>query len=111
MASVWKLPVVFLCQNNQYAEHTTLAAGTSVTSIAERAAGYEMPGVSCDGLDPKMLYQTMDAAVARARAGDGHTLVDTHTYRLQGHISGIMETCSVGNEWVRPCRPRWSLSP
>src|SRR3546814_15181108 len=44
MASVWKLPVVFLCQNNQYAEHTTLAAGTSVTSIAERAAGYEKIG-------------------------------------------------------------------
>src|SRR3546814_16727903 len=55
MASVWKLPVVFLCQNNQYAEHTTLAAGTSVTSIAERAAGYEMPGGSCDGLDPEKI--------------------------------------------------------
>jgi len=88
MASVWNLPVVFLCQNNQYAEHTTLAAGTSVTSIAERAAGYGMPGVSCDGLDPEMMYQTMAAAVARARAGDGPTLVEAHTYRLQGHIFG-----------------------
>lgn len=88
MASVWKLPVVFLCQNNQYAEHTTLAAGTSVTSIAERAAAYGMPGASCDGLDPEMMYQAMAEAVARARAGDGPTLVEAHTFRLQGHIFG-----------------------
>src|SRR3546814_11600608 len=65
MASVWKLPVVFLCQNNQYAEHTTLAAGTSVTSIAERAAGYEMPGVSCDGLDPEMMYRSEERRVGK----------------------------------------------
>ncbi len=88
MASVWKLPVVFLCQNNRYAEHTALSAGTSVTSIAERAAAYGMPGVSCDGLDPEMMYQTMAEAVARARAGDGPTLVEAHTFRLLGHIFG-----------------------
>src|SRR3546814_19518692 len=107
MESGWKLPVVFLCQNNQYAEHTTLAAGTSVTSIAERAAGYEMPGVSCDGLDPEMMYQTMAAAVARARAGDGPTLVEAHTYRLQGHIFGRSEERRVGKEGVSTCRSWW----
>lgn len=88
MASVWKLPVIFLCQNNQYAEHTTLAAGTSVSSIAERAAGYGMPGVSCDGLDPASVYEAMSEAVSRARAGDGPTLLEARTFRLLGHIFG-----------------------
>src|SRR3546814_12339574 len=95
MASVWKLPVVFLCQNHQYAAHTTLAAGTSVTSIAERAAGYEMPGVPCAGLDPAMMYQQMAAAVTRARAGEGPTLVEANTYRLQeiGRTTGREREC------------------
>jgi len=88
MASVWKLPVIFLCQNNQYAEHTRLAAGTSVTSIADRAVAYGMPGVSCDGLNPGEMYQTMSEAVTRARNGEGPTLVEARTFRLQGHLFG-----------------------
>ena len=85
MAAVWKLPVIFLCQNNRYAEHTAYAVGTSAPKIADRAAGYGIPGMTCDGLDPEDTYRTVSQAVARARAGDGPSLVENLTYRWRGH--------------------------
>ncbi|WP_254447796.1 thiamine pyrophosphate-dependent dehydrogenase E1 component subunit alpha [Sphingomonas sp. ID1715] len=88
MASVWKLPVIFLCQNNQYAEHTALAAGTSVSRISDRAVAYGMPGIFCDGLDPASVYEAMNEAVGRARAGGGPTLLEAGAFRLLGHIFG-----------------------
>lgn len=88
MAAVWKLPVIFLCQNNRYAEHTAYAVGTSAPKIADRAAGYGIPGVNCDGLDPEDTYRTVSQAVARARAGEGPTLIEANTFRLLGHIFG-----------------------
>jgi len=88
MAAVWKLPVIFLCQNNRYAEHTAYAAGTAAARVADRAAGYGIPGVSCDGLDPEDTYRTVAEAVARARRGDGPTLVEANVFRLLGHIFG-----------------------
>ncbi len=88
MAAVWKLPVIFLCQNNRYAEHTAYAVGTSAPKIADRAAGYGIPGMTCDGLDPEDTYRTVSQAVARARAGEGPTLIEANTFRLLGHIFG-----------------------
>ena len=88
LASVWKLPVVFVCQNNRYAEHTTYAAGTSAAQVSDRAAAYSMPGVTVDGNDPVAMYDAAASAVARARSGGGPTLVEAVTYRLEGHVIG-----------------------
>ena len=88
LASLWKLPVIFLCQNNQYAEHTSFAAGTAVENIADRASSYNMVGVSVDGNDPVAMWRASAEAVARARAGDGPTLIEAKTFRFEGHVFG-----------------------
>lgn len=88
MASLWKLPVIFLCQNNGYAEHTSYARGTSAVRIADRAAGYAMPGIRVDGNDPVAMYSVAAEAVARARSGEGPTLIEAMTYRFHGHVFG-----------------------
>src|SRR6476620_11347456 len=88
LASVWKLPVIFLCQNNRYAEHTAYAKGTSVESIAARAKGYGIPGVRVDGNDPVAVYEAARTAVERARAGEGPTLLEAVTFRFNGHLIG-----------------------
>lgn len=88
LASVWKLPVIFVCQNNRYAEHTALSLGTAVDSIATRAQAYNMPGVSVDGNDPVAMYQVAQEAIARARSGQGPTLIEAHTFRFLGHVFG-----------------------
>lgn len=90
LAAVWKLPVIFVCQNNQYAEHTSYAKGTSCERIADRAASYRMPGVRIDGNDPRAVYRAAQAAIARARAGDGPTLIEAMTFRFNGHLIGDM---------------------
>jgi pyruvate dehydrogenase E1 component alpha subunit len=88
LASVWDLPVVFVCENNLYAEFTPQAAQTKVFSIAERAVAYRMPGVSIDGNDALAVYATAAAAVERARNGAGPTLIEARTYRWRGHHEG-----------------------
>lgn len=88
MASVWKLPVIFVCQNNGYAEHTKYAYGTSVANIAQRAVAYSMPGVTVDGNDPVAMYHAAREAVERARAGQGPTLIEAKTFRFHGHVFG-----------------------
>jgi pyruvate dehydrogenase E1 component alpha subunit len=88
LAAVWKLPVVFVCQNNLYGEHTTYAKATSAPRIADRAAGYGIPGVRVDGNDVFAMYDAAAAAVHRARAGDGPTLVEAMTFRFFGHVFG-----------------------
>ena len=88
MASLWKLPVVFVCQNNQYAEHTSYRAGTSVDSIASRAEAYGLPGRRVDGNDPVAVLDAAKEAVARARGGGGPTLLEAVTFRFEGHVYG-----------------------
>ncbi len=90
LAAVWKLPVVFLCQNNQYAECTTYEDATASKTIAERALAYgeNMVGVSVDGNDPESMFNAMRKAVDRARAGKGPTLLEAKTFRLSGHYFG-----------------------
>jgi len=88
LAAVWELPVILLCQNNGYDEHTAFADHLRVEHVADRAAAYGMPGVTVDGNDPVAVYEAVSVAVARARAGQGPTLVEAVTYRLYGHVFG-----------------------
>ncbi len=85
MASVWKLPVVFVCENNKYGMSTSIERSTSVKNIADRAAGYSMPGVTVDGNDFNAITEAIDTAVQRAREGNGPSLVESLTYRWRGH--------------------------
>jgi TPP-dependent pyruvate/acetoin dehydrogenase alpha subunit len=89
LASIWKLPIIFLCENNQYALSTpahTVTAGI----VAERAIGFAMPGVRVDdGQDVLKVFETVKAAVNRARAGNGPTLVEVMTYRFNEHSEGL----------------------
>jgi pyruvate dehydrogenase E1 component alpha subunit len=90
LASVWKLPVVFVCQNNRYAEHTAYSVGTSVERIADRAHSYNIPGIRVDGNDPIATYGVAKEAIERARAGGGPTLIEAMTFRFNGHLIGDM---------------------
>jgi pyruvate dehydrogenase E1 component alpha subunit len=88
LASLWKLPVIFVCQNNGYAEHTSFANSTAVERISLRAEGYNMPGYTVDGNDPDEMYGVAKIAIERARAGEGPTLIEAITYRFNGHLLG-----------------------
>ena len=88
LASVWKLPVVFVCQNNGYAEHTRYEDGTSARTIADRGIAYGMPGVAVDGNDAVAMWDAAKTAIDRARAGEGPTLLDAKTFRFRGHLLG-----------------------
>ncbi|MCK6555126.1 thiamine pyrophosphate-dependent dehydrogenase E1 component subunit alpha [Candidatus Binatia bacterium] len=88
LAGLWKLPVIYVCQNNAYAEFTPTAESTSVPDIAVRAAGYGMPGVIVDGNDVLAVYAAAREAVERARRGAGATLIEAKTYRWEGHVVG-----------------------
>jgi acetoin:2,6-dichlorophenolindophenol oxidoreductase subunit alpha len=88
LASVWKLPTIFVCQNNLFAEHTTFEKMTGGGNIAKRAEGYGMPGVRVDGNDAEAMYSAFAEAVARARAGEGPTLLECMTFRFFGHNFG-----------------------
>lgn len=88
LASVWKLPVIFVCQNNGFAEHTRYENGTSVDFISKRAIGYGMPGHTVDGNDPLAMFAAAHEAISRARDGDGPTLLECKTFRFHGHVLG-----------------------
>lgn len=85
LASVWNLPVVFVCENNQYALTTSYRNSTSVQQISIRAVGYDMPGLTVDGNDAVEVYNVVGEAVARAREGGGPTLIEAMTYRWGQH--------------------------
>ena len=86
LASIWKLPTVFLCENNRYAESTPFEYSVAGGSIANRAAGYDMPGVLVDGQNVLEVYEVSGEAVKLARAGEGPTLIEAQTYRYMGHF-------------------------
>jgi len=92
LASIWKLPVVFVCQNNQYAEYTAIADYTNLSSFAVKADAYAMPGVTVDGNDPLAVYAAAGVAIERARRGEGPTLLEAVCHRLQGHSFGSDES-------------------
>jgi pyruvate dehydrogenase E1 component alpha subunit len=85
LASIWKLPVVFVCENNKYAMSMDIALAMPVASVADRACAYAMPGVSIDGNDLPAVAAAARAGVARARNGGGPSLLECKTYRLRGH--------------------------
>jgi pyruvate dehydrogenase E1 component alpha subunit len=85
MAAIWRLPVVFVCENNQYGMSTSVARSTAVTRISDRAAAYSMPGATVDGNDFSAVAEAVGTAVARARRGEGPSLVENLTYRWRGH--------------------------
>lgn len=91
LAAAWKLPVIFVCENNQYASTTPHGTQTSVENIADRAVGYGMPGVIVDGNDVFAVYEAAKEAVERARNGGGPTLIEAKTYRIKGHFVGDPE--------------------
>ena len=88
IAAVWKLPVVYICENNLYGETMPISRAIAVDSIASRATAYGMPGVDVDGMDAGAVYVAAEAAVSRARRGEGPTLIEAHTYRYGGHFDG-----------------------
>ncbi|MGO8858224.1 MAG: thiamine pyrophosphate-dependent dehydrogenase E1 component subunit alpha [Steroidobacteraceae bacterium] len=88
LAAVWKLPVIFVCQNNGYGEHTRYDIATSAARVSDRAASYQMPGVTVDGNDPCAVYAAARVAIERARAGGGPTLLEAMTFRFHGHVFG-----------------------
>ena len=85
LASIWKLPVVFVCENNQYAMSMAMARATAVANVAERASAYAIPGVIVDGNDFAAVAEASFEATERARAGEGPTLIEAKTYRTRGH--------------------------
>jgi TPP-dependent pyruvate/acetoin dehydrogenase alpha subunit len=85
LAAIWKVPVVFVCENNGYATHSPQTQTTAVANIADRAQAYGMPGIVVDGQDVLAVYSSVAQAVARARAGAGPTLVEAKTYRYCEH--------------------------
>ena len=88
LAALWKIPIVFVCQNNRYAEMTPTVEAQPVAGVADRAAGYGLPGEQVDGNDPDAVHLALDGAVTRARNGGGPTLLECMTYRLWGHYFG-----------------------
>ena len=88
LASLWQLGVVFVCQNNRYGEHTAFARSTTVENISDRASSYGMPGVLVDGNDAAAMHAAADAAITRARRGEGPTLIEAMTFRFHGHSLG-----------------------
>ncbi|MGB9839410.1 pyruvate dehydrogenase (acetyl-transferring) E1 component subunit alpha [Thermovenabulum sp.] len=85
MASLWKLPVVYICENNVYGMSLHVAKSTAVENIADRASAYSIPGVVVDGNDVEAVYEVVKEAVERARRGEGPTLIEAKTYRWMGH--------------------------
>lgn len=85
MAMVWKLPVVFIIENNQYAMGTSVERTTNVHDMSKMGASYEMPSESVDGMSPEAVHKAILKAADRAKAGEGPTLLDIKTYRYKGH--------------------------
>ncbi|MBA7476366.1 MAG: pyruvate dehydrogenase (acetyl-transferring) E1 component subunit alpha [Dehalococcoidia bacterium] len=88
LASVWNLPVVFICENNLWAVSVPTTLSLNVPNVADRAVGYGIPGVVVDGMDVTAVYEAAGEAVTRARNGQGPTLIEAKTYRYRGHFEG-----------------------
>lgn len=89
LAALWTLPVVYVCENNGYGEFTSAEDAVAIENVSDRAAGYGIPGVTVDGQDVLAVYEAVSEAVARARRGDGPSLVETKTYRFENHAIGL----------------------
>jgi 2-oxoisovalerate dehydrogenase E1 component len=106
MAAIWKLPVVFVCENNQYATEVPFASVAGNARVADRAAAYGLPGERVDGNDVVAVYRAAGQAVQRARAGEGPTLLECVTYRTRPHSEGMSDTGYRSREEVAAWRAR-----
>ena len=89
IAATWKLPMLYICENNMYAAQTSAAETHAMPDVAGRAAGYGIPGIVVDGNDIFAIYQAAARGIARARAGEGPTLIECKTYRWRAHTERI----------------------
>jgi TPP-dependent pyruvate/acetoin dehydrogenase alpha subunit len=101
LAAVWDLPVLFVCENNGWGEHTALEDYTKTKQLSDRAAGYGMEGVTVDGTDPVTLFPVIEGAVAKARGGGGPTFVEALTRRHYGHTFGAGQPYRPEDELAR----------
>ena len=92
MAAIWTLPLVLICENNLYSEMTPIRCMVNIDRLSSRKEAYGMEGVTIDGNDVAHVYETVQAAVQRARSGGGPTFIEALTYRLSGHMQGDSET-------------------
>lgn len=103
LAATWNLPIVFICENNLYAELSPISKGMKQQDIGKRAEGYGIPGCIVDGYDVEEVHKTLETAVSRARKGEGPTLIECKTYRWRGHYEGDPEVYRTKEEvesWV-----------
>jgi acetoin:2,6-dichlorophenolindophenol oxidoreductase subunit alpha len=106
MASVWKLPVVFICDNNQYGMSMHVTKVTNIEHISDRAASYGIPGQAVDGNDVLAVYEAVTTAGEHARSGQGPTLIDCQSYRWRGHSKSdrnLYRTAQEIEEWKQKC--------
>ncbi len=89
MASIWRLPVLFICENNQYATEVPFSYSSGNSSVGSRGAAYGMPGITVDGNDVLEIYRVAEEAIARAKKGGGPTLIECKTYRTRAHAEGM----------------------
>ncbi|MFC1898996.1 thiamine pyrophosphate-dependent dehydrogenase E1 component subunit alpha [Chloroflexota bacterium] len=104
LAAIWKLPVVYIIENNLYAQKTRISDTCKVIDLADRAVSYGIPQVTIDGNDVLTVYEASGKAIARARKGDGPTLVECKTYRWHGHTEGDPQTYRPKeevDEWIK----------
>lgn len=88
LGAIWKLPVIYICENNLWAVSVPTSTSLAIRDIADRAVGYGIPGVVVDGMDVLAVHEVVGEAVARAREGEGPTLIEAKTYRFRGHFEG-----------------------
>ena len=107
LASIWDLPVVYVCENNQYGISLSRSRSMAVENVARRAEAYAMPGQTVDGNDVLVVFDAVRRAVARARNGDGPSLIECETYRWRGHHVGDpgtdYRTADEVQEWKVHC--------
>ncbi len=107
MASIWKLPVIFLCENNQFATEVPFRYSSGIPDVGRRAASYGIPGVELDGNDVLEIHRVAHEAIERARSGGGPTLIECKTYRTRAHAEGMGDftyrTKDDVEEWKRRC--------
>ncbi|MCY8180046.1 thiamine pyrophosphate-dependent dehydrogenase E1 component subunit alpha [Bacillus paralicheniformis] len=98
LAAIWKLPVIFVAENNGYGEATPFSYASSCESIADRAAAYGIPGIRVDGKDAASVFQAAGRAIERAKNGEGPTLIECMTYRNYGHFEGDAQRYKTNDE-------------
>ena len=106
LAAVWKLPVIFVCENNGFGISVPVKESTSVRDVSVRGASYDIPGITVDGNDVTAIDEVIQQAIARAKAGEGPTLIECKTYRWFGHWTGdpqVYRTREEVEEWKKKC--------